>query len=558
MYAELQNAALSECRRRDHYHLGTNIARGTMVYQDFMGTQDLAHDLDTLRTAIGADKLSIWGISYGTAVGATYATVYPERVDKMILDGNVAVSNEIYKAANLFALSYEQVWNGLAAACNNDFFVAGGIDAPTLPADDYCAATPYPTDKMYKLLGAQTDDTLLIKTFTLLGKFFEPIMWNGVSPGGAVMMACVESLHKDGDFNREGCCEFHPQGKDSCCTGKIQTPANSGSTFGPVPDENPTITLVFAVDMAGRLSTKDIERLWADLKDNYPIGFLRAANIVPIVSAPNLPRPVPPYGSGLDKLQPLIIGDFHDPATTYTASQDMRDKFPNGALMSWHGYHHGLFDDGDFGLSDYTSYTFQSEGYGAKDCYDRMLKYLEDGTPPPNGYTCPINGPAAGSLSLKVAKQVPTCSGWCCDEKTTPSHCCDTFTATANPMIGTASSCIGTFEFWFYDNNNKPVYRHVSSGAYIHFVGMDPLWVWRYPNGYWLCSTGNYNPAETVGWAIGGSSCTCPHDCTWGGGYQVWVLDYNGGGYWTFNYNYLIQSGAQCSAPNLPANAPSP
>ncbi|EOD05171.1 hypothetical protein EMIHUDRAFT_453703 [Emiliania huxleyi CCMP1516] len=404
VYAELENAAQSECRRRPEYHLGTNLARGTMVYQDFMGTQDLAHDLDTLRTAIGADKLSVWGISYGTEVGATYATVYPERVDKMILDGNVAISNEIYEAAHLWALSYEQVWNGLAAACNNDFFVAGGIDAPTLPADDFCAATPYPTDKMYKLLGAQTDETLLLMAFTLLSKFFEGggIMHSGVSPGGAIMMACVESLHKYGNFDGEGCCDYQP--KSQCCKGKIQIPANN-NTFKKEDDENPTITLVRSVDMAGRLSTADTERLWADLKDKHPIGFLRAGNIVSIVSAPNLPRPVPSYGSGLDKLQPLIIGDFHDPATTYTASQDMRDKFPNGALMSWQGYHHGLFLDDNFGLSDYTSNTFQNEGYGAKDCYDRMLSYLEDGKLPPNGYTCPINGPAAGSLSLKVAKQ---------------------------------------------------------------------------------------------------------------------------------------------------------
>ena len=270
---------------------------------------------------------------------------------------------------------------------------------------------------MYQLLGAQTDETLLLMAYTLLRTFFDNdgIMHSGVSPGGAIMMACVESLHKYGNFDGEGCCDYQPprtRNGEGCCKGKIQIPANnSKNTFEKHPDGNDAITLVFAVDMAGRLSTTDIERLWADLKDKHPIGFLRANGIISIVSAPNLPRPVPSYGSGLDKLKPLIIGDFHDPATTYTASQDMRDKFPNGALMSWQGYHHGLFLDDNFGLSDYTSNTFQNEGYGAKDCYDRMLSYLEDGKLPPNGYTCPINGPAAGSLSLKVAKQVPTCSG---------------------------------------------------------------------------------------------------------------------------------------------------
>ena len=94
--AELTYAAQSECRKYPEYDLGTNVARGHMVYQDFMGTQDLARDLDDLRAAVGSEMLSVWGISYGTEVAATYASVYPERIDKLVLDGNVAVSNDVY------------------------------------------------------------------------------------------------------------------------------------------------------------------------------------------------------------------------------------------------------------------------------------------------------------------------------------------------------------------------------------------------------------------------------------------------------------------------------
>ena len=52
---------------------------------------------------------------------------------------------------------------------------------------------------------------------------------------------------------------------------------------------------------------------------------------------------------------------------------------------------------------------FQKKGYGAWDCFNRTRDYLKDGILPPNGYTCPINGPAAGSLSLRIAKEVPPC-----------------------------------------------------------------------------------------------------------------------------------------------------
>ena len=54
-----------------------------------MGTVEAAHDLDALRQALGDERLSFWGISYGTVIGSTYATLFPGRVRALVLDGNV-------------------------------------------------------------------------------------------------------------------------------------------------------------------------------------------------------------------------------------------------------------------------------------------------------------------------------------------------------------------------------------------------------------------------------------------------------------------------------------
>ncbi len=54
-----------------------------------MGTVEAAHDLDALRQAVGDDRLSFWGISYGTVIGSTYAALFPGRVRALVLDGNV-------------------------------------------------------------------------------------------------------------------------------------------------------------------------------------------------------------------------------------------------------------------------------------------------------------------------------------------------------------------------------------------------------------------------------------------------------------------------------------
>jgi pimeloyl-ACP methyl ester carboxylesterase len=54
-----------------------------------VSTADTARDLNLLRQALGQPKLNYLGISYGTFLGATYANLFPRRVGRMVLDGNV-------------------------------------------------------------------------------------------------------------------------------------------------------------------------------------------------------------------------------------------------------------------------------------------------------------------------------------------------------------------------------------------------------------------------------------------------------------------------------------
>ncbi|MEU0392016.1 alpha/beta hydrolase [Streptomyces sp. NPDC006208] len=54
-----------------------------------VSTADTARDLDRLRRAVGERQLSYWGISYGSFLGATYANLFPQRVGRLVLDGNV-------------------------------------------------------------------------------------------------------------------------------------------------------------------------------------------------------------------------------------------------------------------------------------------------------------------------------------------------------------------------------------------------------------------------------------------------------------------------------------
>src|SRR2546429_3961340 len=52
-------------------------------------TADTARDMDRIRAALGEPKLSYLGYSYGSYLGAVYASLFPQRSDRIVLDSNV-------------------------------------------------------------------------------------------------------------------------------------------------------------------------------------------------------------------------------------------------------------------------------------------------------------------------------------------------------------------------------------------------------------------------------------------------------------------------------------
>jgi pimeloyl-ACP methyl ester carboxylesterase len=53
----------------------------------FVGTRDAARDMDVLRQALGDQRLTYLGKSYGTYLGAVYAELFPTHVGRLVLDG---------------------------------------------------------------------------------------------------------------------------------------------------------------------------------------------------------------------------------------------------------------------------------------------------------------------------------------------------------------------------------------------------------------------------------------------------------------------------------------
>ena len=90
-------------------------ATGPIV--DHLSTVDVAKDLDLLRQAVGDDALNFLGYSYGTQIGWVYATLFPDNVRAMVLDG--AVPPGSFSGAGLIDqyIGFERTFDEFADWC---------------------------------------------------------------------------------------------------------------------------------------------------------------------------------------------------------------------------------------------------------------------------------------------------------------------------------------------------------------------------------------------------------------------------------------------------------
>lgn len=67
----------------------TSCARSLGASRRYFSTPETVADIDALRTALGASRLTLDGVSYGTYVAERYALTHPRRVARLVLDSVV-------------------------------------------------------------------------------------------------------------------------------------------------------------------------------------------------------------------------------------------------------------------------------------------------------------------------------------------------------------------------------------------------------------------------------------------------------------------------------------
>jgi pimeloyl-ACP methyl ester carboxylesterase len=289
-------------------------------------TVSAAMDMERIRAALGEERISYVGFSYGTFLGATYADLYPERVRAFVLDGAVDPSLSSEQLTETQALGFER---GLQAFLD---------DCAANPGCDFhSGGDPYTA---FDELMAAIDREPLTATSVGLGR--------QVGPGEATTAIAAALYDRESGWPALALgLERARQGDGSVMLRLFDayTQRHADGTYGGLLEANA------AINCLDTPAPKDIavyDAMYARLRETAPrIGassaYLGLTCAFWPVDATGTPRALTAEGAP----PILVVGTTGDPVTPYSWAQSLASQLSSGALLTWEGESHTAIGQSD-------------------------------------------------------------------------------------------------------------------------------------------------------------------------------------------------------------------
>ncbi|WP_020665055.1 alpha/beta hydrolase [Amycolatopsis benzoatilytica] len=257
-------------------------------------TANTARDLDQIREALGEQKISYLGASYGTYLGAVYTTMFPERSDRVVLDSNLGPGGYDIDAMHGFGRGMEDRFPDFAkyAAAHPDYQLG------TTPAQV--------TAKFYDLV-ARLDR--------------KPI--DGLT-GGLLRGAAFSLIYSDDQFKTlASMMRDLDQGK----------PPASGAPLPPSDNLNAARFAVICGDSSWPKSVLSYQLDVAVDRVRYPLIGAGEANIAACAYWPSAPVEPRVRISDRGPANVLMVQNTRDPGTPLANARKLRSAFGERARM---------------------------------------------------------------------------------------------------------------------------------------------------------------------------------------------------------------------------------
>ena len=311
-----------------------------------VGTNNSARDMNEIRTALGEDTISYFGFSYGSELGATWATMFPETVRAAVLDGAVDPTADFVESSLQQTTGFEATLATFLAQCSatpdcafhNDGNAEKAFDDLMLALDEQ----PIPSEP------GRPDVTRGVALTAASQAMYSQSLWPELE------QALVDAQGGDGAGLLALYDEYYQRRADG-------TYDNSLEAF----------QVISCMDDPQRLTVEQDDATAPQFQEASPrFAPGTTGSYFCTFFPPSTDPRVAITGKGAGPI--LVMGTTGDPATPLSSTRNMAKALQNGRLVVVTADQHG--------------------GYGVNDCSVKVVdEYLVDpvGKVPADGFRCP-------------------------------------------------------------------------------------------------------------------------------------------------------------------------
>lgn len=281
-------------------------------------TTTSARDMNSLRLALGVNRINYYGVSYGTVLGSVYRQLFPTHVRSMVLDGAVDANLPLATDATLEAPAIQKALDHVLDDCAAIAGCTLGPQAPSFYAQLSAELTRHPLpapgdgDDLPVTVGDLMTATLLYLSAPSFTPGYFPALQAAAYGNGGPLRSVAIGLEND---------------------------LNGNSLVGPLW----SITCNDATDHPSAASTASLARR---LAARYPLGGAEAVanNLIGCPGWGPSPNAVA-HLSVIHTQPPLVVGNTGDPNTPYAAAHLLAAAV-GGTMVTYEGYGHSWILNG--------------------------------------------------------------------------------------------------------------------------------------------------------------------------------------------------------------------
>ncbi|WP_435872692.1 alpha/beta hydrolase [Micromonospora matsumotoense] len=280
------------------------------------GTEQAARDMDAVRAAVGDDKLTYLGYSYGTLLGATYAQLYPQRVRALVLDGAVDPQQQLIAGSESQARGFERAFGNFDRWC-----AANAGRCPIAPDARGAVTSAIDKAKVSPVRGAGGRE----------------------ATSGWVFYAVISSLYTESGWEELARAIDRLDDGDPTDVFKLADSYAGRGEDGQYTNLFDANLAVNCADETEKPSVDQIRQLQSQWRQKYPL--FGPALAVGMFGCVEWPGGRDPYPTGrADGAPPIVVvGTTGDPATPYEQTARLAAMLGVGRVLTWEGEGHTAY-----------------------------------------------------------------------------------------------------------------------------------------------------------------------------------------------------------------------